>query len=234
MTTAAQKIVEAYKLAQVIDPKEEIQGYQQAEGLLNLNSIIAQWTSLNIYIPTINTVVVTTEPGEAEYRQTGLPIIVNIFESHLVDVNNVLFPIRLVDMKEWNLFNFDQTQNQSRPTTVFLKNFKDNITIASDLIFFPIPDAVYTLNLRVKSILEAMTYSEEFVDVPEFWLTALTFQLAKQLAVLYRVPVSEDFKVEHDRIMQEVKSASALDMTVQNTNPFLSNRRYRPWGCWGG
>lgn len=234
MTTAAQLIVEAYKLSQVIDPREEIQGYQQNEGLIALNRIINQWTSLDVYIPTVNTIEVVTSPGEAEYRQTGLPIIVDILEAHLVDQNNVQFLIRVIDIKEFNVLNFDQTTNRSRPTMVFLKNFKDNITIASDIIVFPIPDAIYNIRFTVKSNLTTLTYSQEFEDVPEFWLCALQFELAKQLAILYRIPVSTDFKEEYDRIMQEVKAASKRDMTVQNTNPFLSNRRYRPWGCWGG
>lgn len=231
MTTAAQQILKAYKLAQIIDPREEIQGYMQKEGLIIMNDIIAQWTSLQPYIPTYKILTIDIEEGLYEYEI--IPALTNILDGNIRDTSNVQYLLYNVDLKTFNTFNFTNVASPGIPTQVFLQNDFDNFSTQSKLIFYPVPCADFTATIYAKANLPALTYSETIQNMPTFYLKCLNYEMAFQLSEEYNTILNDKFMITYNRLMKELKAANKKDMSVKNHNPFFSGR-FRPWGARGG
>lgn len=233
MTTAAVLIKRAYALAQVLDPNEEIEGFQSNEGLEALNGIIEQWGSLSIYIPTYKIISVSVLAGTSEYTIT--PVITQLSEGHLIDQNNAQTPLRSIDLQEFNTLNFVLSAlSPARPYLIFLKNDFANYPTQSKVVFYFVPDASYTATLYAMSRLADVAYSDTFTTVPNYGLKALRYELAKELSETYGTILPASFFDEYKLLMTELKAANRRDRSIQVRNEFITVRRYRPWGTYVG
>lgn len=231
MTTSAELIKRSYYLAQVLDPREEIEGYEAEEGLYELNQVINVWGSLSQYIPTYKIITVNVVSNTSSYNVT--PVITQLSESHLLDQNNVQYSLIQIDLQRFNTLNFSlSAQFPTRPQLIFVQNDFDNWPTQSKVRFFPVPDASYTATLYAMVRLANVTYSEELSAVPAYYLVGMKYELAKQLINIYGTTPAPTFFADYEQAMKNLKAANIRDRSVQVQNEFTQIRRYRPWSTY--
>lgn len=233
-TTAADMVAEAFYYSNVKDPGEEILGYEASTGLQALNAIIDQWSGTSIYIPTYTIQEIVTVPGTFQYTVT--PPITQLLESNLIDVNNVLWPLRQIDLKRLNLLNFPLSeQARTRPNLIFLQDDTAVLGTSTTVILFPVPDQIYTVTLRAKKYLTPFLYSDTIIEIPPFGRKALKFQLARDLSIEFGSNLDDKFESEYQRVMRALRAANKRDNTVINSNPYNTGwRQFRPWSGYYG
>lgn len=230
MTTAANLIKDAYYLAQVLDPREEIEGFEAGEGLRTLNLLIANWGSLSIYIPTYTKITQVLTANVYVYDIT--PAITQAMRGHLVDQNNVQYGLDVIDLARFNTLNFSLPNQNSRPNQVFVQDDFPEWPTTSQLVFYPPPDNTYTVTLYVKKRLSAVTYSEDLTMVPDYWFNAMMYELAHRLASINATVLPTSFMEDYERVMKQVKAANKRDKRVIVQNQFKTSRKFRPWGTY--
>jgi hypothetical protein len=233
-TTAGELVQSAFYYANILDPGEEILGFQAAGGLLALNAIIDQWSGTSIYIPTYTISTIMTSP--AVYSYTITPPITQLLESNLIDPNNVQWPLRQIDLKRYNLLNIPlSTQAPCRPNLIFLQDDAAVIGVSTTVILFPVPDQIYTVTLRAKQYLTPFLLTDTILEIPPFGLKSLKFQLSRDLSIEYGSKLDEKFESEYLRTMRMLRASNKRDSTVINSNPYNTGwRRFRPWSGYYG
>jgi hypothetical protein len=232
--TAGTLIRDAYLLASVLELSEEPQGFYATQGLISLNDVITQWGNIGIYIPYDSVYKITLQPGVATY--TTRQVIVDINEGNITTPNssdtnaNLLTPLKLATLKERNLFN---DNFQGRPNLIYLERQQvildnDQNSQGSQFTLYPTPDSSYDLTLNLKWELRFVNLFEQLVQFPNYYLKPLKYQLAKDFSDLYKTVLPPQFFEEYNRLMQELKATNPSDMSIQNSNPFLERRPFRP------
>lgn len=230
--TPAELIKRSYYLAQVLDPSEEIDGFQASEGMFTLNEIINQWSSLSIYIPTYTIIPISLMAGVFSY--TINPCITQLNEAHLIDQNNVQFPLDIIDLERFNVLNFSLPNNQGRPYSIFVQNDFENYPTQSQVVFYRIPDNSYSVTLYAMVRLAEMSYSTEITTVPPYMLKGLRYELAHELSEINGTILPPSFYEKYDKIINQVIAANKRDKRVKTHNVFQQIRRYRPWRRYAG
>lgn len=231
MSTAAELIKRSYYLAQVLDPREEIEGFQASEGLHELNKIIDTWGSLSQYIPTYTILTINVLPNVSSYDVT--PAVTQLSESHLIDQNNVQYVLTQIDLQRFNTLNFTLSANApSRPYLIFPQNDFATWNTKTKMRFYPVPDTTYTATLYAMQRLANVTYSQELTTVPAYWIAALEFELARQLINIYGTTPALTFNTDYEQAMKQLKNANRRDRSVQVQNQFRRIRRYSPWSVY--
>ncbi len=228
--TAAELIRQAYVLAQVWDPGEEQPGVEGIEGLFVLNTIIADWSSVGTLIPAYKTLSIALTTGD--YMVVKTPPITEIIEANIIDSGNIVSDLREINLQQFNLLNFTQTQD--RPKSVYIESKEDAIQTSTNVYFWPTADQNYTATLRVKQFMAELDYSDQITTLPLNYFKALKYQLAKDLADIYLTVLSDRFDTEYKTVLARLKAVNRKDLSVQNSNPFLEGRRYRPWNIYAG
>lgn len=231
MTTSAELIKRSYYLAQVLDPREEIEGFQSSEGLYELNRAIDTWGSLTQYIPSYSILTIPILPGVFSYVQS--PVITQLSESHIIDQNNVQYDLVQIDLQRFNTQNFALSATApNRPRSVFIQNDFANFPTQSNVVVFPIPDTNYTATLYAMLRLLNVTYSQDLTQVPGYWINAMEYELAKKLITIYGTTPAATFAEDYMTVMRQLKAANRRDRSVQVQNQFRNIRRYKPWGIY--
>lgn len=231
MTTAAELIKRSYYLAQVLDPREEIEGFQASEGLHELNRVMDNWGSLSYTIPSYTIVTIAVLANTSSYDVT--PVITQLSESHILDSNNVQYPLVQIDLQRFNTLNFSLSATApTRPSMIFVQNDFTNYPTLSKVRLFPVPDASYTLTLYAMRRLANVTYSEELSMLPAYVVAALEYELAKQLINIYGTTPALTFMQDYEETIKQLKAANRRDRSVQVQNEFRNIRRFKPWGIY--
>lgn len=226
--TAAELIRQAYVLAQIWDPGEEQPGVQAQEGLLALNTIISEWSSVGTLIPAYKTL--TLSLAQNAYLITQSPPITDAIECSIIDSANVNNVPREINLQEFNTLNF--LTIKGRPDRFYVELKPTLIQTTSNLYFWPPADQAYTVTMYVKQVIAEFDYSDDMTTLPLNYFKALKYQLAKDLADIYPVVLSQRFDTEYQNVMTRLKSVNRKDLSVQLTNPYLERRRYRPWNVY--
>lgn len=233
MATAAELVKRSYYLAQVLDPREEIEGFQAEEGLYQLNRVIDMWGNLSQYIPSYS--IITQAVTAGVYTYTFDPVIVQLSESNIIDQNNIQFLLYQIDLQRFNTLDFPLSLTApARPYYIFLQNDFANFPTQSKIQLFPVPDQSYTLTMYAMRRLQNVTYSEDLSTVPQYWQAALEYEIAKKLFSVYSTTPSQTFIDDYNTVMRQLKSINRRDRRVQVQNEFTERRRFRPWGTYVG
>lgn len=231
MTTVAVLIKDAYYLAQVLDPREEIEAFDATEGVRVINQIIKQWGSLSIYIPTYTILTLNLVAGTYSYNIT--PVVTQLSEAHLLDLNNVQYPLDIIDLARFNTLNFAlSNQARVRPNLLFIQNDFINYPLQSKAVFYPVPDNTYTATLYAMQRLVEVEYEDDLSTVPDYWQVALYYEAAKRLSSINATILPASFADEYTEAMQNLKAANRRDKRVKVLNQFQTTRLYRPWGTY--
>jgi hypothetical protein len=238
---ASELIRQALILANVLDPEDEMQGVYETTGLEVLNDIINQWSSLPTYLQTYSREIITTTPQT--YTYTVSTPITQILEANLLDSNKVLSLLRIIDLKRQNTLNYalSQSSGMGRPATVFSERLIDTtisppvMADSTTIYLFPVPDQIYTCDLKVKKVLSPLTQSQMMTEISTAYQKPLKYQMALDLSNIFVTALSPRFDKEYDKQMLELEAANKQDTSVLNLDPFaFHGRRYRPWGGYGG
>lgn len=231
MTTSADLIKRSYYLAQVLDPREEIEGFQASEGLHELNRVLDTWGSVSIYIPSYTILTLSILANISSYDVT--PVITQLSESHILDSNNVLYPLIQIDLQRFNTLNFSlSATSPTRPSEIFIQNDFANYPTLSKVRVFPVPDTSYTATLYAMQRLNNVTYSQDLTQLPGYVISALEYEMAKQLINIYGTTPAVTFMQDYEDTMRLLKAANRRDRSVQVQNEFQSFRRFKPWGIY--
>jgi hypothetical protein len=231
----SQLIKEAYYLAKILDPAEEIEGFYLTEGLDVLNQGLAQWVSLGVNIPNVTNVPVSLTTNNFLYSVS--PQIVEIKQANIVDSANVKYPLLIADEFQQNTFNYDIVK--ARPSYVYMRQNGELIDEETDaastnLYFYPTPNANFTVNLTVKELILEFGLEDELSTIPSYYIKPLKFYLAQDLSIIYSTVLPPRFDKEYERLMREMKAANRQDMSVLNVNTMRGYRQFRPWGVYAG
>lgn len=227
MTIGADLIRQAYILAKVLDPEEELEAYQVNQGLTSLNAIIEQWSSLQIYIPSYRTITINMIPGV--YRYTVTPVITQVLQGHYM-VGNQQYWLQPIDLKRQNTLNYTLGQQaRTLPETVFVDDSLPEFMTECTVYFYPVPAGNYVATLYVKQRIGKLDKSTEIGNIPAYMEKLLIYQLALDTAAINATVLTKEFYDEYDRLDKELKAANKQDMTVLNQNPFRGQRQFRPW-----
>lgn len=228
MALASDSIKRAYYLAQVLDPGEEIEGFQASEGLYQLNRIIDLWGALSQYIPTYTILTVSVVADTYTYNVT--PVITELSEGHLVDSNNVQFNLTEIDLNRFNTLNFALGETAPAiPYYIFIQNDFANYPTSSKVQLYPVPDAAYTMTLYAMQRLANVAYSDDLSTTPSYWTAALEYELSKKLISVYGTTPASTFAEDYATVIRQLKAANIRDKSVQVQNEFAAIRRFKPW-----
>ena len=226
--TAAELIRQAYVLAQVWDPGEEQPGVEAQEGLLALNTLISEWSSVGTLIPAYK--VLTLALAQNAYLITQSPPITDVMEAHIIDNANCQSTLYEVNLQQFNTLNF--TDRLGRPNRYYVEFKPTQIQTTTNLYFWPPADADYTVTLYVKQFITEFDFSDTITTLPLNYFKALKYQLARDLHDVYLTVLSDTFPQEYDAVMTRLKGTNRKDLSSQNRNIFYENRRYRPWNIY--
>ncbi len=231
MTIQASDLIrQAYVLAQVWDPGEEQPGAEAQEGLLTLNTLIAEWASMGTYIPNYSTLTIELEAGD--YLTEVTPPITEILNAHINNDTTCQTILREANLQEFNTFNFENIQ--SRPNRIYFAAKPGEIDTKTNVYFWPPASGDFTATVYVKQIISQFTYSADITNLPLNYFKALKYQLAKDLADIYVTTLSERFDREYEKVIANLKTVNKKDLSVQVANPYQGNRRFRPWNIYAG
>jgi len=232
MATAADLIKRSYYMAQVLDPREAIEGFEAEEGLNELNKVIDTWSSLSIYIPTYTILTIAVLANVSTYNIT--PAITQLSESNILDANNVQYPLIQIDLQRFNTLNFALSATApTRPSEIFLQQDTATWLTMTKVRLFPVPDTTYTATLYAMQRLANVTYEQDLsLVIPKYVQAALEYELADALITIYGTTPAANFAENYAKAMMQVKAANRRDRSVQVANEFQSFRRFRPWGTY--
>lgn len=225
---ASDIISDAFQLAQIWDPGEENDGVEANIGLRKLSYILATWSIMPTLIPAYNTVPVSLIQGDS--KKTVSPPIADILESSITDQNGQLYPLTEINLQEFNTLNFNN--QQGTPRRIYAEENLSNQDV-TNLYFYPPADRSYTVTLYLKQVLTQLAYSDP-VTLPAYFLEPLTYELAKKMSHWAKTTLANDFYEEYKNLIDDLKARNRTDMSVQNSNPFNTWRRFRPWNMYAG
>lgn len=224
MTRVSDLIQAASIIAKIIDPNEEMAGVDALTGLNVFNYVLEEWGKMGVYIPNYEKLTITTTLNDYDYVQDHL--VEEFLEGQCIDSNNVLLVLKNADLKRFNTFNFPLSTG--RPQYIFLQNFDIANPNVTTIFVYPKPDAVYTLNLFVKPRLQTLDYADVIVKIPPFYYMPLMYEVANHLSIIYGTKPGERFAPTYDKLMRELQASCRKDGAVQNSNPFIGMRQFRP------
>jgi len=231
MTTAAQLVKRSYYLAQVLDPREEIEGFQATEGLAELNRSIDLWGALAMYIPSYSELTISILAGVSSYDQT--PVITQLASGHIIDANDVQNPVIPIDLQRFNTLNYALSNtSRMRPTMVFPDNQFANFPTKTAIRVYPVPDTTYTMTLYAMLRLANVTESQDLTHVPPHWIAAMEMELSKRLINIYGTEPAVTWPEDYKSVMDILKAGNKRDRSVKVMNEFRSYRRFKTWSVY--
>lgn len=223
-------IRQAYILAQIWDVGEEQPGVEASQGLLTLNLLINQWTSMGTYIPAYNTLTLNLSTGE--YLNVLNIIITDVLNAHIIDNANCNSILYEANLQQFNTFNF--TNLNGRPRQYYVESNEDFIQTKTNLYTYPPADGNYVATFYIKQTITEFSYSDVITTLPFYYFKPLLYQLAKELSIINLTVLSTRFDNEYEKIIADLKATNRKDLSVLAPNPFqTTNRRFRPWNIYG-
>lgn len=223
---AIELIKQAFEKVAIFDPAEEIAGYDINTGLNIFNEVLAQWSSLKIYIPTTETVTIELMPGVYQYSVS--PLIASYSVGNIKDSSGIVSTLIQADQTIANTFQY--TNLQARPQYVYItSNYEfeptDTQVLSSTVTFYPVPDAYYTATLQVAQNIANVGLYDELNNLPPFYYRALKYEIAMELLNSYSEPATPTFQQAYNKIMGQLRAVNSSDNSVRVNNPFFMTNR---------
>lgn len=228
--TAAEIISQAYILAHVLDPNEVPSGYYQTLGIMYLNQILEELGSCAEYVPYYTKTVIPIIANTTVYEVT--PVVAQFLEGNIVDQSGIVYPIVQATDAQYNLFNFTTVSN--RPGMIYIsreQTFDANGNLASNIIVYPNPNTIYTLNLLLKYKLPSIspvTLDQELLFLPPHWIKPLRYMLTNDFINQFGTKVSPQFYKDLEDSKELLKSNNPQDMCIQTQNEMRTRYQFKP------
>jgi hypothetical protein len=228
--TAAEIIRQSYILAHVIDPNDEVEGYQMSLGIMYFNQILEELGASPEYVPYYTKTIIPIINNVTIYQVT--PVVAQFLEGNVVDSSGVVYPVGQATDAQYNLFNFTTPSN--RPQMVYIskeQTFDTLGNLATNLVVYPNPNATYTVNLLLKYKLppvSSVTLDQQLLFLPPHWIKPLRYMLANDLINQFSTKVNEKFYVDLQKSMEMLTSNNPQDMSIQTQNVFRTFYRFKP------
>lgn len=226
--TALHLIRRAYGVSSLRGHQDTFDGGEASEGLDILNEILACQGQDNYVISYNKVAQFATTPGEFTYIFTqnenepgGVIIpsrkigILNYVNSSYPN-NDVVYPVKVIDRATY--YNRLRYNVQStRPFYAYAQNFQstNDGSEGTKLLFYPIPDLAYNIEVVYKEILGDVTLSENLDQIPMHLYRWLIYMIAQELCSIYDPSSWTQDKANTLRDLKLlINSLSDIDLTV--------------------
>lgn len=218
-STANDIIVGAFNLIAVASPDDVLSARNLNVGLDNLNDILAFFSSDGQEIPFRTKFSFTLQSGKNAYTfsQNGsadinMPPIIELSECNIT-FNNVILPCNVVPYS--NIVNTSRVSDLNAiPGTVYLQRQAEY----SELFFYPAPTALINLGATIyaKFALGTLILFEDVVQVPDYYVRFLKYELARVLASIYPSATwSDSSEATYQAIVKKIKTVTDIDVCIQ-------------------
>ena len=201
--TVTQLITNAFKLSGVVSRDfETVSGPQFAEGLDDLNDILADKTSDKSMIPYFQSFDFTSVIGQEAY-----PI------PNLIEATSLVFFLAtvryaMIPMDRDAYFGLPRAQNiESLPFTYHVER---NFGGATIYIYF-LPQQAYPMQLWGKFSLSSVTLNQDLsLTIDRFYINYLKYQLAQRICNDYNYEVPASISGQLSEYQQQITKKSAI------------------------
>ena len=199
MATARDIVTQAFYISGIIGDGQTASGNQINRGLTLLNRMIAQWRRNRwlVYALETNNLTSTgaasyTVGAGGDFNITRPDTIDSAFVRLLNGNGNTDYPLEIIQARE----DYNKITLKSLVTFPSIL-FYDSAYPLGVAYFWPVPNAnQYGLYITTKVVLQSFSNLSETVVLPEEYLAALEWNLAKKLRVAYQLPSNADVNAE--------------------------------------
>lgn len=180
--TRDELIDEAYRKIGVLAEGQNISADQLSTANAKLNSIIKAWEGTGGYLWSYLTEAVSTS---ASTSYVTLPTANGI---HYIDRAYIVINSSSLPLERFSVSQYASIARPSQSGQPIL--FSQN-TAEQRIYFWPVPDAVYSINLWGYRRLKDWESASSTGEFPSRWQVALKYTLAVELGEDYRLPIKE-------------------------------------------
>ena len=212
MSTALDIISDALSELGVIGASETPNSDDAGFCLRKLNQVLQRWSNLRLNIPATSQISVTLN-GAASYTigPTGNVVAsrpLKVLSAYAVDSGGIQHDVNVLPVSEWDrIAQKDITGGP--PSDVWYEKTSTN----GRIYVYP-KSSGYTLKLRCQVLLESLMLNEE-VTLPEGYESALTLQLALDIASAFNRQPSPDTRTKAAAAVRVIKRTNAEPLLLK-------------------
>lgn len=204
--TAADLIEEARRKIGIHADEEPLQPHELVTGLRQMNMMLKTWQADGVKCWTLTEGQLTLTQGNVDYTfGTGGDFTIVPLEITSVRINRGSNDIPMFRLSREDYFDLPNKTTQGYPTQFYYDRQRSGGT----LFVWPAPDVTAgTLKFTYRRIIFDLDSSSDDMDLPQEWLEAIMYGLAKKFgenAGLAGTPEFAEIKVEAARSYQIVK-----------------------------
>lgn len=213
MSTALELVTEAYYLSGIVANTSQATGAQMSRGVSLLNSLLALKSSDVRLVPYATIQSFNTVSGTEAYTITNL-ISVDTLTYNLSSVLRT--PLVYQSPAEYfGVFRINDLTTLPSVYTV------ERIKGGAKIFIYPLPDAVYSLQIVGRFGLTAVTRSTDLsLTYDGDYLQFLTFSLARYLCLYNKVSCPPDTQAELMTLNKQLMDRNPLDLTYTKVSLF--------------
>lgn len=188
MSTAADTIKRAMRLIGVLGAGATPSDEDYEDGLTALNGMLGSWNNDGLMCYATQTESLSLADGDSTYTigpagdlNTTRPVAV---EAAWILEDNISYPVTIISDAQYDAIQ-NKTTESSWPNVA---NYRATMATGT-LYVYPVPNAVRTMKLRTRVVLESFDAVTDAVSLPPGWEDALAFNLAIRIAPEFEVAV---------------------------------------------
>lgn len=236
MATAQQLINQSLRVLGVIGAGETPSAADSADALTALNGLLQSLSlqRLSVYAEALDSK--TLIPAQSAYTigtngapdwSTQRP---NAIKSAYLRVGQNDYPIQIIDQTTYDSF-VDKFVQSAMPNRLFYNATAPNGTI----YLYPTPSAANVLYIRSWRLIESFATLSEDIDLPNGWLRALKFGLARELSAEYGKQITQDIERQWLESIGDIKRLNASNRPILGSVMELAGTgRYNVYTDQGG
>lgn len=244
-TTALDLIKGALRRVNSYQSGETLDAMDANDALETLNDLLDSWSTDEAYVYGSLETIVNFTPGKYQYTigpggdfaidNSGASIarplrITNAFTRITTQQNSLDYGIEIIDQNRYASIGF---KGISAPWPIAL--YYNATMPTGNLYFYQNPSSAGELHLYTDTILTNLVLAQNFV-LPQGYARAIKWALAKELAVEYGFPLSQELKDNARESMAMIKSLNAVPVPTSNYDSMVSrgNQADAAWILTGG
>jgi hypothetical protein len=209
--------IRAFKIIKMFSEDRIPDKFRLEEAVEQLNLIIGSLNNSEQYIPLLATIEFDTVVNQRTYR-VGNNVSYDVVNNKPITIDylriNDAGTVYILDKKDKNTFytSYVNEVTKRRPRWFFEQEGVDYM----DLIFFELPDRVYSCTAEGKFSFSNVDANGSLSEFPARYITYLTLELARRLQLLYpSQPWTAIAEKQYGEAKKSVTNKNALDLSVK-------------------
>lgn len=228
-TSVSEIVQNALVLAGIIDPLEEIDPTYLKQGKNIFDDTLNYLSMLGVSIPyeidyELNVIAGKKDItiGNGSNFDIDDDPIVSISSAYLKSGDNGSIIIRIIDENIDTFLSVAANGQSSEPNYLFYRYENDFTRIR----FHPTPSANLVVALKARKHLKKYNLFDQTIEIPEYYLTIIKYNLASFAADFYNIPLNNGTKQKLDILMGKLKSKNAIPINKNFNDKITSNYDY--------